>query len=160
MRSWESDQCCGCYFRVFPKPFVNISAKVKESVSRSVVSDSLLPNGLWSPPGSSVYGILQTRILELDAIPFSRGSSRLRDPAFQSDSLLSEPPGNHLLMSEWTWISCRSWKKGPFSNSVPHFVPGVLKPGLYLLGTICTGPRAHSTFRDPQCKFFKVRRKN
>ena len=32
-----------------------------------------------SPPGSSVPGILQTRILEWVAIPFSRGSSRPRD---------------------------------------------------------------------------------
>ena len=32
-----------------------------------------------SPPGSSVHGILQARILERVAIPFSRGSSRLRD---------------------------------------------------------------------------------
>ena len=29
----------------------------------------------YSPPGSSVYGILQARILEWIAIPFSRGSS-------------------------------------------------------------------------------------
>ena len=32
-----------------------------------------------SPPGSSVHGILQARILEQGAIPFSRGSSRTRD---------------------------------------------------------------------------------
>ena len=32
-----------------------------------------------SPPGSSVHGILQARILEWVAIPFSRGSSRPRD---------------------------------------------------------------------------------
>ena len=32
-----------------------------------------------SPPGSSVHGILQTRILEWFAMPFSRGSSRPRD---------------------------------------------------------------------------------
>ena len=38
-----------------------------------------------SPPGSSVHGILQARILEWNAIPFSRGSSQARD---------------------WTWISC------------------------------------------------------
>ena len=38
-----------------------------------------------SPPGSSVYGILQARILECVAIPFSRGSFR---------------PGNQ------TWVSC------------------------------------------------------
>jgi len=37
-----------------------------------------------SPPGSSVHGILQARILEWVAIPFSRGSSQLRD---------------------WTWVS-------------------------------------------------------
>ena len=32
-----------------------------------------------SPPGSSVYGILQARVLEWVAISFSRGSSRPRD---------------------------------------------------------------------------------
>ena len=32
-----------------------------------------------SPPGSSVRGILQTRILKWVAVPFSRGSSRRRD---------------------------------------------------------------------------------
>ena len=32
-----------------------------------------------SPPGSSVHGILQARILEWIAIPFSRGSFQLRD---------------------------------------------------------------------------------
>ena len=33
-----------------------------------------------SPPGSSVHGILQARILEWVAMPSSRGSSQLRDP--------------------------------------------------------------------------------
>ena len=32
-----------------------------------------------SPPGSSVHGISQARILEWVAIPFSRGSSQPRD---------------------------------------------------------------------------------
>ena len=49
-----------------------------------------------SPPGSSVHGILQARILEWVAISFSRGSSRPRDqirsPALQADTLISEPP--------------------------------------------------------------------
>ena len=31
------------------------------------------------PPGSSVHGILQARILEWVAMPFSRGSSQHRD---------------------------------------------------------------------------------
>ena len=50
-----------------------------------------------SPPGSSVHGILQVRILEWLAMPFSRGSSRPgikpRSPALQANSLPSEPPG-------------------------------------------------------------------
>ena len=46
--------------------------------SRSVVSDSLPPVDC-SLPGSSVYGILQARVLEWVAISFSRGSSRPRD---------------------------------------------------------------------------------
>ena len=33
-----------------------------------------------SPPGSSVQGILQARILEWVAMPFSRGSSQPREP--------------------------------------------------------------------------------
>ena len=33
----------------------------------------------YSPPGSSVHRILQARILEQVAIPFSRASSRSRD---------------------------------------------------------------------------------
>ena len=46
-----------------------------ESVSHSVVSDFMD----YSLSGSSVYGILQARILEWVAILFSRGSSRPRD---------------------------------------------------------------------------------
>ena len=48
-----------------------------------------------SQQDSSVHGILQARILEWVAIPFSRGSSSPRDqtPTLQADSLLSEPPG-------------------------------------------------------------------
>ena len=37
-----------------------------------------------SPPGSSVHGILQVRILEWVAIPFSRGSSQPRDRTWVS----------------------------------------------------------------------------
>ena len=49
-----------------------------------------------SPPGSSVHGILQARILEWVAVSFSRGSSWPTDkpvpPAWQTDSL----PLSHL----------------------------------------------------------------
>ena len=47
-----------------------------------------------SLPGSSVHGILQTRILEWVVIPFSRGFSSPRDQTqvscIQADSLPSE----------------------------------------------------------------------
>ena len=65
--------------------------------SRPVVSGSLRPWGLCSPPGSSTHGILQARILEWVAISFSRGSSwprnRTQVSHKQADALTSEPPG-------------------------------------------------------------------
>ena len=58
-----------------------------------------------SLPGSSVHGILQARILEGVAIPFSREKhlinpgSKSGSPALQADSLPSEPPGKCESMS-------------------------------------------------------------
>ena len=58
------------------------------------------------PPGSSVRGLLQARMLEWVAISFSRGSPWPRDwtgsPALQADALLSEPPGKPLKTSRGT----------------------------------------------------------
>ena len=51
----------------------------------------------YSPPGSSVHGILQARILEWVAISFSRGRTRVS--ALRADSLLSEPPGKPFYLS-------------------------------------------------------------
>ena len=52
------------------------------------------------PPGSSVHGIFQARVLEWVAISYSRGSFQPRDrtcipvfPALQEDSLPAEPTG-------------------------------------------------------------------
>ena len=60
-----------------------------ESESHSVMSDSLRPHGLY------VHGILQARILEWVAFPFSRDlpnpGIKPRSPALQADSL----PGDH-----------------------------------------------------------------
>ena len=57
----------------------------------------------YHPPGSSVHEILQARLLEWVAIPFSRGSSqsriKMRFPPLQADSLPSEPPEKPSLMS-------------------------------------------------------------
>ena len=50
-----------------------------------------------SPPGSSVHGIFQARILEWGAIAFSgdllNPGIEPGSPALQADSSLSEPPG-------------------------------------------------------------------
>ena len=46
-----------------------------------------------SPPGSSVHGILQARILEWVAVPVSRGSFEPRSPTLQEDASPAEPPG-------------------------------------------------------------------
>ena len=63
---------------IFPSTRVFISHKwymyESESVSHSVMPNSLPPMDC-SPSGSSVHGILQTRILERAAISFSKGSS-------------------------------------------------------------------------------------
>ena len=62
-----------------------MDTKVKVSVEGVYVS-VLLTQLFWlcdpldcSPPGFSVHGILQARILEWVAIPFSKGSSPPRD---------------------------------------------------------------------------------
>ena len=53
-----------------------------------------------SPPGFSIHGILQARILEWVAISFSRGSSdpgiEPWSPTLEADALTSEPPGKSL----------------------------------------------------------------
>ena len=69
-------------------PEVYVAYSSSSSISCSVVSDS---HDLMdcSPPGCSVYGILQSRILEWVTIHFSRGSSPPRDR---------------------TWVSCAAGK--------------------------------------------------
>ena len=64
-----------------------------EIASRSVVSDSLRPQGLYSPwnsPGQNT---------ECVAFPFSRGSSLPRSPTLQADSLPTELSENLILVS-------------------------------------------------------------
>ena len=53
--------------------------KVKMKVLVAQLCPTLCNPMDCSPRGSSVHGILQARILEWVAVPFSRGSSRPRD---------------------------------------------------------------------------------
>ena len=78
------------------------------------MSDSVRPHVLYY-----VHGILQARILEWVAIPFSRVSSQPRieprTPALQADSLSSEPPGKprntgvgSLSLLQWIFLTQES----------------------------------------------------
>ena len=70
-----------------------------------------------SPPGFSVHGILQARILEWGAIPFSRGSSRPQD---------------------WTCISCigRGILYGWATSEAPDIVNTILLIHLCIINCI------------------------
>ena len=61
-----------------------------------------------SPPSSSVHGILQARILEWVAFPFSRDfpkpGFKPRSPASQAVSLLSEPSGKPIYIYIYIYI--------------------------------------------------------
>ena len=97
-----------------------------------------------SPPGSSVHGILQARILELPCLPpgdFPNPEIKPRSPTLQADSLPSEPPGKpknagvgnlSLLQgnfptqeSNWGLLNCRwilyqlSYQRSPLINCNP-----------------------------------------
>ena len=84
---------------------------LKESVSRSVVLTLCDPMDC-SPPGSSVHGILQARILEWVAIPFRRWSPNPGiepgSPTLKADSLPSEPPGKPPLQEKIKKLSSGS----------------------------------------------------
>ena len=84
----KADQCRRQGF----KCLFNSAAWVKSNWSEVKVFQSC-PT-LWDPMDYTVHGILQARILEWVAFPFSRGSSKPRDrtrsPALQVDSLPAE----------------------------------------------------------------------
>ena len=65
----------------------------------SVMSDSLQPHGLY-PPGSSVHGISQARILEWVTIFSFRGSSQPRDGTHVSSIFCI---GRRILYHYTTW---------------------------------------------------------
>ena len=71
---------------------LNLPQKVK-------VTQSCLT--LCDPMNYTVHGILQARILEWVAFPFSRGSPQPRSPSVQADSLPAEPQGKPNLPQNW-----------------------------------------------------------
>ena len=100
------------------------------------MADSLQPHGLYSPPGSSVHGTLQTRILEWVAISFSRGSSRPRHGTQVSrigGRVLYCESKSHLVMSNSLqphglyslWNSSEYWSGLPCPPSGDLPKPGI-----------------------------------
>ena len=77
-----------------------------------------------SSPGSSVHGILQARILEWIAIPFSRDlpnpGVEPQSPALQADSLATEPPEKPI----WQSPPANTWSQ--HSPGTLHWSPGML----------------------------------
>ena len=86
-----------------------------------------------SPPGSSVHGILQARILEWVAISFSRGSSQPTDGtrvSWIAGRLSSEPPGEltitgllwrlQLRNNQILWERCRG--QGMVAGELPRLL--------------------------------------
>ena len=61
-----------------------------------------------SPPGSSVHGILQTKILEWVAIPFSKGSCWSRD-----GTLVSHIAGGFFTIWEYCLYKNTNWQLVP-----------------------------------------------
>ena len=88
------------------------------------MSDSLQPQNC-SPPGSSVHGIHQARILEWEATSFSgdfpNPGVELGSPAGQADSLPSEPPGKPKMKGTFDGESTQLGAAISFqSASAPH----------------------------------------
>ena len=79
---WEGLRCIFRYIYYNPEHLLSWDSGVLFVKAQVLVDQSCLTicNPMnCSPPGSSVHGILQARILEWVAIPFSRGSSQTRD---------------------------------------------------------------------------------
>ena len=83
------------HFLFWPlKPMAQKAMKVKVAPSYPTLAT----------PWIIVHELLQARILEWVAFPFSRGSSQPRHPALQADSLPTEPPG----MPKYIGVGSRS----------------------------------------------------
>ena len=111
--------------------FVSPAAAAQSLQSCPTLSDPMD----CSPPGSSVPGISQARVLEWVAISFSRGSSQPRDPTQVSciagGFFTTEPPGKPICWYNmslifgvpwlWKWVTIHSSWMTIFSHCI-HIV--------------------------------------
>ena len=82
-RNWRDVYICQERKTLIEAALTFLSSDLCMCVSCPVMSTLCDPMD-YSPPGSSVHGILQARILEWVAIPFSRGSSQPRNQTLVS----------------------------------------------------------------------------
>ena len=88
-----------CLDMVAVAKYLKVYTYGRGDAAAKLLSHVRLCESLWncSPPGSSVHGILQVRIREWVAMPFSRelpdSGIEPESPALQPDSLPSEPLG-------------------------------------------------------------------
>ena len=81
-----------------------------------------------SPPGSSVHGLFQARILEWVAIPFSRGSSQSRDRT-------------------WVYLHCRQFftVRATIGSNEPRLSSAIYYIKWYLVGWMEKETATHSS---------------
>ena len=94
-------------------------AKIIGEKSRMMVKVVQLCLTLCDTTDYMVHGILQARIPEWVAFPFSRGSSQPIYPTLREDSLLSEPPGK----PKNTGVSSLSLLQGIFPTQELNWGP-------------------------------------
>ena len=108
MRKWA----CRSRRRIWTCPVEVVEVKVKVAQSCPTLHD---------PMDYTVHGILQAKILEWVAFPFSRQSSQPRvgprSPALQADSLPAEPQGTNVQSTKWSCsvVSDSLWPHGLYS---------------------------------------------
>ena len=109
-----------------------------------------------SPPGSSVHGILQARILQWVAMSFSKGSSRSRESSLglpHCRQMLYCPsyPGSPIYTLAWM-VSKRCSKYEDLGTSLVVQWPGIHIPSVGGLNLIpAWGAGSHKLQLDPTC---------
>ena len=108
----------------------------------------------YSPPGSSVHGILPAWILEWVAIPFSRGSSQPRDQtqvfciagrfftvwATREATCHVAAFSEDLLSTGWKSFHMVPWKDQRTDSRTPHGYQNPLMPGSHTWSSMSTVP--------------------
>ena len=93
---WSNEEGASKDEKTLDFAFTQWSSSLSNEVLLTRVSDCDAMN--YSPPSSSVHGILQGRVLELISLPLLQGifpipgSNQPLLPALQADSLPPEPP--------------------------------------------------------------------